>query len=162
MIITSNTTGLEALKTRLEMARDMVQTLLEQAVTEAGNQVVQDLSAAAPRGANSDGSSPPGDADGALADSFFVLTEIQASADVAVSVRTSQSVKLGYVVNGRGEVRPVRAKALWWTGLPHPVMYAKPSKPNDFVSPVLSNANSNAEQYLQPVVDELAAILESA
>lgn len=42
-----------------------------------------------------------------------------------------------YVVGGRKEVKPIRAKVLWGEGIErnigHPILYAKPVKANDFV-----------------------------
>lgn len=38
----------------------------------------------------------------------------------------------GFVRYGRGVVKPVRKKALWWEDLSHPVGKAKPSKANAF------------------------------
>lgn len=38
-----------------------------------------------------------------------------------------------WVIMGRGEVRPVTKRALWWPELGnHAVMYAKPAAPNDY------------------------------
>ena len=69
---------------------------------------------------------------GALRDSIYGRVSIKGSSiDIVVAV--PKRIKYaGWVVKGRGWVFPVKKKALWWPGLPHPVAYARPSKPNPF------------------------------
>ncbi len=50
-----------------------------------------------------------------------------------------------WVILGRGEVRPVTAKALWWPELDHPVMRSGPSRPNDFMATAFDSANEGGE-----------------
>lgn len=164
MNITSNTSGLADLIARLNNASIEVANLLVDASDEAATLVSQALSDAAPKGSSS-GTSPGDDAEGSLADSFFVIAEMQADGAVS-SVRTNQGTKLGYVVNGTGiygprgsRIVPVQAKALYWEGAEHPYKSVAGQKPNDFVTPALAEA-PNAEELLQPVIDELSALLQ--
>lgn len=41
---------------------------------------------------------------------------------------------LQWVIRGRGYVYPVEKKALYWPELKHPVAYAGPAPPNDYLS----------------------------
>lgn len=165
MNITSNTTGLEDLLARLDMARTMVAPLLAEAAQEAADIVAQNLKEAAPKGSTGSGSSPGDDASGPLAESFFTIAEIQAEG-AAASVQTNQGIKLGYVVNGTGiygpqgqRIVPLVARALYWEGAEHPYRSVAGQKPNDFVTPALQEA-PDAQEVLQTVIDELATILE--
>lgn len=153
MLLIVDTTGLGALTMRFQDARAELPGLMQQAAQEAGQVLVDDLSASAPVGAN-EGPPPPGDGPGRLAESFFVRDESETS----VAVCTTQPLKLQYVRYGRGEVLPVRKRALMWPGLDHPVRRAGPSQPNDFLTPVIQDFN--LEEALQPVVDKLAVIIE--
>jgi hypothetical protein len=158
MDIIVDTSGLELLRERIAEARAALPDLLQQVVYGAGTWVAEELSAAAPVGKDG-GPPPPGDAPGRLNESFYVQAEASKFADgAAISVRTRQPQKLSYVVNGRGEVLPVRKQALYWPSLAHPVRRAQPSQPNDFVTPALANA-PDAQEVLTPVVDELILIL---
>jgi hypothetical protein len=161
MQITFDTSGLQALRARIAEARAAVPELLQQAVEGAGSWTVQNLGAAAPVGTQSGGGPPPaGDAAGPLAESFYMQEEASQFANGArVSVRTRQPQKLEWIVQGRGEVRPVTKRALYWPGLAHPVKYAGPSKANDFVTPVLASMPGVVE-VLGVVAEELQVILE--
>ncbi len=153
------TGGTDELRARIADAQAQLPALIEEAMQEVGLSVVDALSAAAPRGANSGGTPLASDAAGPLADSFFVQDEgAVGDPGAAISVQTSQPAKLDLVLNGRGEVRPVTARALWWQGLQHPVMRSGPVAPNDFASPVIDSIDAEAE--LQTLSDEFAAILE--
>lgn len=165
MIITSDARGCYILQLRLEQARQELPSLLEQAATQAGEQVRQRLSDAAPHG-SSGGTSPQGDAQGPLADSFSSLMEAQATSGVVVSVRTDQPTKLSYVTKGTGiygprgqRIVPVKAKALFWEGADHPYRSVAGQKPNDFVTPVVADP-PQAEDVMQSVIDGLRVILE--
>ncbi len=160
MRFTSNADGIMALRQRLAQTRAQLQPLLARAVRDAGGWVAQNLSDAAPVGkAESGGTPPDGDAPGRLSESFYVVEEGSTESSAAVSVRTRQPTKLKFVVEGRGEVRPVNKKALYWPGLPHPVKRARPTTANDFVTPALAEAH-DAEEVLGVVVEQLAEILE--
>lgn len=160
MKLISNTDDIMALRQRLANTRAQLQPLLRQAVQDAGQWVAQNLSDAAPVGKAESGGTPiDGDAPGRLNESFYVQDEGSTESSASVTVRTRQPVKLKFVVEGRGEVRPVNKKALYWPGLPHPVKRAGPAAANDFVTPVLAEAPT-AEEALGVVVDQLAVILE--
>ena len=151
-----DTSGLDLLRQKLIEARDALPDLLQQAAREAGEVVRQNLQDESPRAAV-EGPPPPGDAEGHLADSFSVQDE-PSSGGAAISVRTSQPRKLGYVVDGRGVVLPVQKKALFWPALSHPVRRADPSQPNDFVNRALADL-PQAEEFLDPVVTRLEEIV---
>lgn len=159
MRFTSDTSGIMAWRQRLAQTRAQVGPLLVRATREAGEWVTQNLSDAAPKSKAQNATPPDGDAPGRLAESFYVREEGATERSAAVSVKTTQPTKLKFVVEGRGEVRPVNKKALYWQGLPHPVKRAGPMAANDFVSPVLAEAPT-AEEALGVVVEQLAEILE--
>lgn len=168
MNITAASTGLQLLRERLAEARAQLPSLLQQAVQEAGKKVSQNLSKAAPVGASGGGGTPPeGDSSGPLSASFFIQEEsAPSSTGAAISVRTHQPTKLGYVRHGTGiygstgqRIRPKVKQALSWEGARHPVRSVAGQKPNDFVTPVLDAAPS-AQEGLQPVIDLLSALWE--
>jgi hypothetical protein len=160
MIITSDTTGAEFLRARIDEAKLLLPGLLVDTAKIAGDAVVEELSNASPVGEGG-GPNPPGDAPGRLADSFSCIAERQADAGVA-EVRCNQPSKLKFVREGRGWVFPVVRLALFWEGLPHPVKSARPSQPNDFVNPIIDSVSEIVEPEVQALVDELGAILEGA
>lgn len=63
-----------------------------------------------------------------------------------------------WLILGRGEIKPVNAKALWWPGLDHPVMKAKAFAGNDYPSVAFQNADpsvdNRCDQYLNEVVGD--------
>jgi len=70
---------------------------------------------------------------GQLKESIYGRTSVQPEG-VYVTVAIPKRIKYaGWVLKGRGWVFPVKKKALWWPGLPHPVAYARPSKANPFM-----------------------------
>ncbi|GAC1471381.1 MAG: hypothetical protein PVSMB5_19960 [Ktedonobacteraceae bacterium] len=154
--------GLDALRARIAEARAVLPELLQEAAAEAGLQIVEALSEAAPVGQGEEGSTPPlGDAPGRLNESFYVQAEESAySPGGAVSVKTTQPTKLRFVVEGRGEVRPKYKRALYWPGLAHPVRRAGPAPANDFVTPVVESGPSESD-VLAVVAEQIAAILEA-
>jgi len=159
MIIESDASGTEFLRARIEEAKLLLPGLLVDSAQLAGDGVASALGDAAPHGKGS-GDSPPGDAPGALSESFHCETEAQGDGAMA-TVSTTQPAKLRYVVEGRGWVYPVNKRALYWDGLPHPVPYAKPSQANDFISPVINDqVNEIVEPEVNAIIDNLSAILE--
>ena len=164
-MFTLNRSGLDAFLARIDEARALLPQLVQDAVQAAGETLVAELSSASPRG-KSEGPPPEGDGDGPLADSFFVQAEEPPPGGAAISVRTTQPTKLGYVRYGtgvygpRGErIRPTTKKALFWPGADHPVPSVAGMRPNDFVQPALDNA-PNAEETLGVVFGEIVVILE--
>jgi hypothetical protein len=153
-------TNLIDLRASLMNARAFLPTLLHEAATETGTLVAEELKVAAPVG-KGESSSPPGDAEGRLADSFFVQDEIVNAESATVAVKTNQPIKLKFVVKGRGTVLPVNKHALYWKELGYPVRRAGPSKANDFVTPVL-DAAPDAEEGLMTAFDEFRTTLEGA
>ena len=74
-----------------------------------------------------------GPSSGNLRDSIYGETSLSTN-KVEIKVAIPKRVYYqGWVIRGRGWVLPVKKKALWWPGLPHPVAYARPSKPNPFM-----------------------------
>lgn len=166
-MFTLEQSGLQSFLERIAEARAQVLGLVQEVVQQAGETMVTDLSAAAPRGKNEGSPPPPGDGDGPLAESFYVQQEPPPSpAGAAITVRTTQPQKLEYVTQGtgiygpRGErIRPKTKKALMWPGAAHPVRSVAGMQPNDFVSPVVDNA-PNGQEAMDVVLSELVMILE--
>lgn len=153
-----DTGGLNLLYARLLLAQERVPQAVQEGLDELSVDIITELADAAPKGTG-EGPPPPGDADGPLADSFE--SSIEASGYGArLRVTTTQPTKLKYVVEGRGPVYPVKAKALYWAGLDHPVKSAGPSQPNDFVTPVLEEAVNVAEDIISASVAEAITVLE--
>jgi hypothetical protein len=160
MIINSDTAGLNDLRARLALMRDSIAEFAVETGQIIGDNVVQKLGDAAPK-SNTGGSAIGDDASGPLSESFSSSVEMQGEGAM-VTVETSQSIKLGYVVNGRSDIYPVNKRALYWVGLDHPVKHAGPSQPNDFVSGVIDSVDDIIEPEMQAMVDELSVILEGA
>lgn len=165
MIVTSDTSGMEALLLRIQEAKDALPGLLVEAAQRSGDAVVEQLSDAAPRGQGG-GEPPAGDASGPLSESFYVDAERQADSAVA-EVKTTQPQKLEYVVYGTGiygkygtRIVPLLRRALFWPDAEHPYGSVAGMRPNDFVSPVLDGVEILVDAEMQGAVDELAAILE--
>lgn len=164
MNLTSDTSGLTALRTRLTEAKSALPLILVEAAQSAGDAMAQKLGDAAPQGQGG-GSAPPGDSPGRLADSFRVIAERQADSGVA-EVRTIQPQKLEYVTQGTGiwgpkkqRIVPVKARALYWEGADHPYRSVAGQRPNDFVTPVTDQASSIAQPAIDKAVQDLAVIL---
>lgn len=144
-------------RARFARANAVLATMLESTMSDLGDYSVGLLQDAAPRGVHGEEEVPPiaGDAPGRLYESFhFVQTGTR------VDVLCNQPAKLNFVVNGRGPVRPVRKRALYWYGLDHPVMYARASEPNDFITPVVGEIVSEARIFLLDLLVEVAIALE--
>jgi hypothetical protein len=157
MIIQSNTSGIDALRKRIHDTVDALPSTVFEVAQKSGNAVKTKLSDASPRG-SSGGGPPPGDAAGPLSGSFFVDVA-QQGYGARATLKTKQPQKLEYVVQGRGEVRPVVKKALFWKGLKHPVKRAGPSKANDIVTPVLQGANASVKAEMDKGIHELSVLL---
>lgn len=157
MIIISDTSGIDALIKRINEAQNMVPPLLQEAAQKSGETVSNWLKDAAPHGRGG-GSPPPGEAPGSLAASFHVVPKHRSDAS-AIEVQTTQPLKLRYVRHGRGVVLPIRKRALYWKGLPHPVRRAGPSKPNEFVDPVLAKVDDAVKPEMKEVIKKLNDIL---
>jgi hypothetical protein len=56
------------------------------------------------------------------------------------------------VINGRGPIYPVNAKALWWPGLPHPVKSAGPAEGQPFVDDSVGEVETMIESELDDFV----------
>lgn len=151
--------ALDALSLRIQHARAVLPQLLADEVRNTANRAAQALAESAPHG-SAEGETTPiaGDAPGRLYESFHV----ESVGQMAAEVLCNQPHKLDFVVNGRGPVRPVRKKALMWPGLPHPVKYARPTEPNDFVSPAIEDALQETDAAMSDLLLELVAILEGA
>jgi hypothetical protein len=145
------------MQARLAQVKGMLTPLVQQELRALGQQSVEALSQAAPYGKSGGGGGLSGDAPGRLAESFYAYTE-----GLQTKVQCEQPHKLNIIVNGRGPVRPVHKKALYWQGLPHPVKYARATKPNDFVSPVVEEMSTEAaiagERVAQKIVEALGTV----
>lgn len=163
MQITSDTSGLRDLIARVQEARSILPQLLVDAAQSAGDAVVDELSAAAPKGQGG-GTPLPGDASGPLFESFHATAENQGNVGVA-TVSTTQPLKLQYVTEGtgiyvgKGRIVPLTKKALMWEGAPHPMKSVAGQRANDFVSPVLADAVETVAGEVQTAVEELVGIL---
>lgn len=148
--------GLSSLRDRFARASTRLNSLLEETMRDLGALSVDLLSDAAPRGTSENALAIGTDAPGRLADSFHFEQEA-----TRVDVKCNQPNKLNFVVNGRGPVRPVRKRALYWQGLDHPVKFARATEPNDFISPVVEEVMHEAQNSLLDVLIEVAIMLES-
>lgn len=157
MNIISDTSGIEALRKRIAQAEKDLTPLLQKAAKESGEMVATHLKLKSPHG-RSGGPPPTGDAPGTLAQSFHVVEKHRTNV-AATEVQTKQPTKLKFVTEGRGVVRPVRKKALWWRGLAHPVKRSGPSKKNDFVDKVLARTDDLIRPEMQKVVKKLNSIV---
>lgn len=157
MQITIKANGLQELKERLETARSQVKSLIQDALKQEGDKMVSKLQDAAPRGING-GPPPKGDAPGTLANSIHA-TQNPGRLDASVEIRTNQPTKMKFVREGRGVVLPINKKALAWKGLPHPVMYSRPSHANDFVTPILDTVESELEIEMRKAIARLKTIM---
>ena len=158
MPFTVTITGLDTVRARITALQAALPEAVMTGMQQIGTEAVSALSAASPVGnSGADDTPPAGDAPGALRDSFQSTLAGDGS-HANLTVFTTQPQKLSWVVNGRGPVYPVNKKALWWPGLPHPVKYAGPSTPNDFVSPVIDQAPDFAiaafEEAVNAVLNE--------
>lgn len=158
--ITSDTSGIDVLRKRIEEAEKALPSLLQEAAHKSGETVAGWLKDKAPH-SNSGGAPPPGDASGTLAGSFHVVDKGQAS----IEVQTTQPLKLQYVTKGtgtyigKGRIYPTTKRALYWSGAAHPVRSIAGQRANDFVSPVLTKVNDAIEPEMQKVVDKLNSIM---
>jgi len=147
-----------ALQSQLEglaRLRDELPGLIMSALNEAGSTLVQDLASAAPRGKGG-GSSPPGDSNGPLAESF-----VSSVLESTMIVRTTQPTKLRYVTEGTGlygpygeRIYPTTKKALYWEGADHPVRSVAGQEANDFVSPITDEADGEITDLIADAIYE--------
>jgi len=166
MILTSNTSGLDMLIARVRKARTELPRVTQAAAQRAGDTLTQQLSSAAPRGKNP-GPPPPGDASGPLSRSFSSLAE-QSGSGATLELKTNQPLKLQYVTQGtgvyvgKGVIRPLTKKALFWPGAGHPYRSVKGMKGKDFVKPVIDKANDVVKVEMKKAAQEIDAILGGA
>lgn len=166
MMITSDTSGIDVLRRRITEAQQAIPSLLSEAAQKSGETVAGWLGKAAPRG-RSGGPPPPGDAPGALSQSFHVVEKSQ-SGGSAIEVQTKQPLKLQYVTKGtgvyigKGRIVPTTKKALYWEGASHPVRSVAGQQANDFVNPVLAKTDDAVKPEMDTVVKKLNAIMGGA
>lgn len=153
-------TALQSQLEGLSRLRNELPGLIRAALSDAGNAVVQDLASAAPRGQNSGGTPPEGDASGPLAESFSAIVEDSAG-EVMLTVKTSQPTKLMYVTEGTGiygpygeRIYPKVKKALFWEGAEHPVKSVAGQEANDFVSPITDEADGEITDRVAEAIFE--------
>jgi hypothetical protein len=151
-ILTITSSGVGELRLRLQMAQAAIGLVVPTVISQAGQYVADELSAAAPHGSNPDAPPIAGDAPGPLASSFEQQMLASTADYAATQVITTQPHKLGFVVRGHGEVVPVNKRALMWQGLAHPVRKAKAVAPNDFVTPVLDAGVAQAVALLEEAI----------
>ena len=148
-------TGLDAARARIAAIRGALRLAMIDAMTAIGDEAVAAFQIAAPVGQNGDPNAQPaeGDAPGPLHESFVSTLEMDGLTGT-LTISTTQPQKLSWVVNGRGPVYPVNKKALFWPGLDHPVRFAKATDPNDFVSPVVEQMTSTAQETFQTMIQQ--------
>ena len=157
-LLTIRASGIEAMQMRLQALRERLPQVMLAAAQQIAQEAAQALSDAAPAGkGEGEGEPPEGDGPGRLKESFQVESE-GAGFPFVVRVVTTQPRKLNWVREGRGPVAPLHpAYALFWPGLDHPVMSARPSAANDFVTPVLQAARDGAGEIVQAALAEAMA-----
>lgn len=148
-----STGGTDALRTRVLLASAIIGPTIAAGVSQAGQMVADALAAAAPRGQEGGDSLPlGGDTSGPLSLSFESQVTAAAADYASVQVVCSQPTKLRFVVEGRGPVSPVTKRALMWRALDHPVMSAKATEPNDFVTPAVALGETAGLALLEAAV----------
>lgn len=159
-----NSSGIDSLRERIELARQTLPKLIQRAALQAGEEVKSALSDAAPKGKGS-GTPPAGDASGPLSGSFYL--QGGGGDGSSISVRTLQPQKLEYVVRGTGiygsrgmRIVPTVKRALYWDGADHPYRSVAGQKPNDFVTPALASAPTADVTLQDVVISELSSILQ--
>ena|SRR5579885_2322749 len=150
--ITVDTSQIDLLRTRLQLVQQRIPQVVVDELDILATDVLGQLSDACPKGTG-EGPGPAGDSDGPLAESFAAEVAVQGRG-ARLTITTTQPTKLKFVREGRGDVYPVRAKALYWQGLEHPVKHAGPSEANDFVTPIIVDAAATAAQLLAEAVTE--------
>jgi hypothetical protein len=151
---------------RVQKARAELPRITTEAAQRAGDTLTQQLSSAAPRGKNP-GPPPPGDAPGPLSKSFSALAEWKGPG-ATLELRTNQPLKLQYVTQGtgiyvgKGVIKPLVKKALFWPGAAHPYRSVKGIKGKDFVKPVTSKGLDAVKAEMQKATQEIQAILGGA
>jgi hypothetical protein len=164
MIFESNSSGIDRLLASIRKAQTELPRITQEGAQRAGDTLKQQLSSAAPRGKSSGGPPPAGDASGPLAGSFNAKAE-QQGAGATLELTTNQPLKLKYVTLGtgiyvgKGVIRPLTKKALFWPGAAHPYRSVKGIKGKDFVKPVLSKAPDVVKAEMQKAIQEMRAIL---
>ncbi len=158
-----NASGVKQALERLLLIRAELFPAVERAAISAVQETVDDLKAFTPVGER--GISPPGDAQGHLADSFY-MTSGGGDNGFRLTVQTTQPRKLDYVRHGTGvygpvgvRITPVRAKALYWEGAAHTVPSVAGQHANDFVTPVLEEA---VPRIMSRVEQAALAVIEGA
>jgi hypothetical protein len=154
-------TALQRQLDELAQLRSTLPSVIEQALSEAGTSMIQNLTDAAPRGTNSGGTPPEGDASGPLAESFSASVAVSGSR-AKLTVKTSQPTKLKYVTQGTGLYGPYKQriyprvkKALYWEGAEHPVRSVAGQEPNDFVSPITDEADEDINAVVSDAISEV-------
>ncbi len=152
-----DTSQLDLLRARLILTAERIPQAVQDSLASLSDEILAELADACPKGSG-DGPNPPGDSDGPLAESFEASLSVQGMG-AKLRVTTTQPTKLRYVREGRGPVYPVRAKALYWQGLDHPVKSAGPAAANDFVTPIVEEAGAMATEFISEGVREALTIL---
>jgi len=151
---------------RVRKARTELPRITTNAAQRAGDTVKAQLASAAPHG-RSGGPPPPGDASGPLASSFSAQAS-QQGIGAHMELKTSQPLKLQYVTlgtgiyAGKGPIRPLVKRALFWPGASHPYRSVKGMKGKDFVKPIINKAPDAVKTELQKAKQEIDAILGGA
>jgi len=163
MILKSNTNGLDMLIERVRKARSELPKITTEAAQRAGDTLAQQLSSAAPRGKNP-GPPPPGDASGPLAKSFSAQAT-QSNSGATLELKTNQPLKLQYVTLGtgiyvgKGVIKPLTKRALFWPGANHPVRSVRGIKGKDFVKPIIAKAPDVVKIEMQQAAQAIQSIL---
>lgn len=164
MIIKSDISGIDALLDRVRKAQAELPRVTKNAAQRAGDTVKDQISSASPHGRG--GPPPPTDAPGPLSGSFSAKAE-QQGVGAHMELKTSQGVKLGYVTQGtgiyagKGLIKPLRAKALFWPGASHPVRSVKGMKGKDFVTPIMHKRDDVVEVEMQKAIKEIKDIMNA-
>lgn len=164
MIFKSDASGIDILLVRIHKAQVEMPRVTRDAAQRAGDTVKEQLSSASPHGRG--GPPPPTDASGPLSGSFSAKAE-QQGVGAHMELKTSQSLKLQYVTQGtgiyagKGLIKPLRAKALFWPGASHPYRSVKGMKGKDFVTPIMHKRDDVVEVEMQKASQALKDILNA-
>ena len=133
----------------IEHAVGALPTMLEQVVTELGQETMTALKDATPVGTGRTG--------GHLAESYVEETQ-----GTTAIIGTTQPKKFRYVTEGTPErIYPLHAKALWSPELPHPMASVRGQSANPFAERVFADVQQYIDAVVPQFVEQLVAIMDS-
>lgn len=160
-----NVRGLLQLQNRLEKAQSQIPRATLKGLDVLAKAGTFSLLVSAPYDPAPDNGVIPGE-EGHLRNSFYALPSVSTGlASGLAEVGTHEPIKFQYVTQGTlyaTPIRPIRAKALWWPSLSHPVPFVRGQAPNPFQEKAKEKIEVKAENIFTvsfyPVLRTLAGI----